>query len=345
MTDQPKKLLLAALAGETLPRPPIWLMRQAGRYLAEYRAVRAKAGSFLNLCYNPELAAEVTLQPIRRYGFDASILFADILLLPNAMGQKLDYREGEGPVLEPLRSVEALKALGEPDIHKVLAPVYETVRLLRRDLPAECTLIGFAGAPWTVATYMVEGRGGNEQAAAKTWAYQDPDGFQILIDRLVQTTIDYLSRQIDAGAEVVQIFDTWAGALPEADFRRWCVEPVRQIAQAIRQKYPAVPVIAFPRGAGMNYPLFAEFCQGVSLDTSVPLHWAATALQGKLAVQGNLDPRYVVAGGGAMQRETLRLLNGLGHGPYVFNLGHGIVPETPPDHVAALVNTVKMWRR
>jgi len=345
MNTEPKKLLLAALAGETLSRPPIWLMRQAGRYLAEYRAVRAKAGSFLKLCYTPELAAEVTLQPIRRFGFDASILFADILLLPNAMGQKLDYREGEGPVLEPIRSLEALKALGEPDIHATLSPVYETVRLLRRDLPADCTLIGFAGAPWTVATYMVEGRGGNDQAAAKTWAYQDPDGFQVLIDRLVTATIDYLSRQIEAGAEVVQLFDTWAGVLPEADFRRWCVEPARRIVLGLREKHPAVPVIAFPRGAGANYPLFAEFVQGLSLDTSVPLAWAASALQRKLAVQGNLDPRYLVAGGATMRREILRLLNNLGHGPYIFNLGHGIVPETPPDHVAALVNTVKMWQR
>jgi uroporphyrinogen decarboxylase len=345
MTKSSHKRLLAALAGETLERPPIWLMRQAGRYLAEYRATRAKAGSFLDLCYAPELAAEVTLQPIRRYGFDASILFADILLLPNAMGQKLDYREGEGPVLEPVRSVAALQALGEPDIHATLAPVYETVKLLAQKLPAECTLIGFAGAPWTVATYMVEGRGGNDQTAAKTWAYGDPDGFQVLIDRLVVATIDYLGRQIEAGAEVVQLFDTWAGALPEVDFQRWCVAPVKKIAAALKAKYPAVPIIAFPRNAGANYPQFIGMVDGLSLDTSVPVGRARETLQDKIAVQGNLDPRYVVVGGEAMRRETDRLLTALGHGPYIFNLGHGIVPETPPEHVGALVQQVQGWRR
>ncbi len=344
-TSTRPKSLLSVLQGDTGPRPPIWLMRQAGRYLPEYRELRARAGSFLNLCYNPVHAAEVTLQPIRRFGFDASILFADILLLPNAMGQQLDYREGEGPVMEPIRSVEALKQLGERDIHATLAPVYETVRLLRKALPETCTLIGFAGAPWTVATYMVEGRGGNDQAAAKTWAYGDPEGFQVLIDRLVDATIDYLSKQVEAGAEVVQIFDTWAGALPEADFRRWCLKPVLSIVQGLRERHPNIPVIAFPRGVGLNYASFAETraINAVSLDTAVPMDFARQ-LQKHIVVQGNLDPRYLVTGGAALRREAERLLQALGHGPYIFNLGHGIVPETPPENVAELVKLVQDWR-
>jgi uroporphyrinogen decarboxylase len=317
-------------------------MRQAGRYLAEYRAVREKAGSFLRLCYSPDLAAEVTLQPIRRFGFDASILFADILLLPHAMGLALDYREGEGPVLEPVRSVEQLKRLGERDIHETLAPVYETVRLLRTKLPADCTLIGFAGSPWTVATYMVEGRGGNDQAAAKTWAYGDPAGFQVLIDRLTETTIDYLAHQIRAGAEVVQLFDTWAGVLPDAYFRRWCFAPALAIANRLRANFPQVPVIWFPRGAGAMYAQCADSgaFQALGLDTSVPTG-LALQLQSRVTVQGNLDPRYLVVGGDAMRRETARLLDALAEGPYIFNLGHGIVPETPPEHVEALVRQVQ----
>jgi uroporphyrinogen decarboxylase len=336
------KKLLAVLSGEPAARPPIWLMRQAGRYLPEYRALRAKAGSFLDLCYNPAFATEVTLQPIRRFGFDAAILFADILLLPHAMGQNLAFKEGEGPVLEPVQSVEALKRLGERDIHTTLAPVYETVARLKDALPADCTLIGFAGSPWTVATYMVQGSGGHEQSAAKGWAYRDPDGFQILIDRVADLTFDYLSRQVQAGAEVLQLFDTWAGVLPEGDFRRWCLAPAVDLAARLRERHPEVPLIWFPRGAGAMYAQCAETgaFSALGLDTSVPMGFALQ-LQSRVAIQGNLDPRYLVVGGDALKRETERLLSSLSEGPYIFNLGHGIVPETPPEHVEALVRLVQ----
>jgi uroporphyrinogen decarboxylase len=336
------KKVLEVLAGEPADRPPIWLMRQAGRYLPEYRALRATAGSFLDLCYNPDFATEVTLQPIRRYNFDAAILFADILLLPHAMGQHLAFKEGEGPVLEPVRSLEDLRRLGERDIHMTLAPVYETVKRLSKALPESCTLIGFAGSPWTVSTYMVQGSGGHDQAAAKTWAYRDPDSFQVLIDRLTGLTFDYLSRQVECGAEVIQLFDTWAGVLPEADFRRWCLAPAVALAARLKEKHPQIPVIWFPRGAGAMYAQCAEAgaFNALSLDTSVPMGFALQ-LQSRIAIQGNLDPRYLVTGGDALQREAERLLSSLAEGPYIFNLGHGIVPETPPAHVEALVRLVQ----
>ena len=343
----PEKLLLAALAGQKLPRPPIWLMRQAGRYLPEYRAVRSQAGSFLDLCYRPDLAAEVTFQPIRRFGFDAAILFADILLISDALGQKLDYREGEGPVLEPVRDLAGLKRLGRGDLHGHLAPVYETVARLREGLPASCTLIGFAGAPWTVATYMVEGGGSKDHARTKHWAFADPAGFQQLIDLLVEATIGYLLRQVEAGADALQLFDTWSGALPAAEFDRWCAVPMAAIVRGVRAKYPAVPIIAFPRGAGVRYDGFAAATgvDGVSLDSGIPLAWARDVLQKQTLVQGNLDPQLLVVGGRPMLDAADAILEAFANGPHIFNLGHGIVPETPPDHVAALVNHVQSWRK
>lgn len=346
-TSIPKrKPLLTALAGEVGTSVPIWLMRQAGRYLPEYRATRARAGDFLELCYRPELAVEVTLQPIRRFGFDAAILFADILLVPDALGQRLEYREGEGPKLEPVRSVRDIGRLGQGDLHARLGPVYETVRELKTRLPAEVTLIGFAGAPWTVATYMVEGGGSADHATVKRWAFADPDGFQKLIDLLIDATTEYLLRQLDAGAEAIQLFDTWAGALPEEAFRRWCVAPVAAIVRKLKARHPQVPVIGFPRGAGVMYDGYAAATDidGLGLDATVPAGWAATFLQHQATVQGNLDPQMLVAGGTALRRETERLLATLGHGPYIFNLGHGIVPDTPVDHVAELVRIVKSWR-
>lgn len=346
-TPMPKrKPVLATLAGEVGESVPIWLMRQAGRYLPEYRATRAKAGDFLELCYRPELAVEVTLQPIRRFGFDAAILFADILLVPDALGQRLEYREGEGPKLEPVRNVRDVGRLGHDNLHERLAPVYETVRELARQLPAEVALIGFAGAPWTVATYMVEGSGSADHATVKRWAFGDPDGFQRLIDLLIDATSEYLLRQIEAGAEVIQIFDTWAGTLPEEAFRRWCVTPVAAIVRNLKARFPQVPVIAFPRGAGVMYDGFAAATEvdGLGLDSTVPAGWAATFLQHQATVQGNLDPQMLVAGGAALRHEAERLLATLGHGPYIFNLGHGIVPDTPVEHVAELVRIVKSWR-
>ena len=340
------KRFMKALRREPVDRPPFWLMRQAGRYLPEYRQTRADAGSFLQLCLDAPRATEVTLQPIRRYGFDAAILFADILLIPYGLGQDLSFREGEGPVLAPVRDLEGLKRLSPVRMHEMLSPVYETVERLSKALPGDVALIGFAGAPWTVATYMVQGRGSSDQGAAKAWAYARPDEFQVLIDMLCDVTVDYLSKQVEAGAEALQLFDTWAGSLPETHFRRWSLEPMAKIARAMKAKYPNVPVIAFARGAG---PMAKEVAaidaiDAIGLDTAMPAGWAAREIQPLKTTQGNLDPLMVVAGGRAMEDEVTRILKGFSGGPHVFNLGHGIVPETPPEHVAALARQVRDWR-
>ncbi|NNG05604.1 MAG: uroporphyrinogen decarboxylase [Inquilinus sp.] len=338
------KPLLRALAGETLPRPPFWLMRQAGRYLPEYRALRAKAGSFLELCYTPALAAEVTLQPIRRFGMDGAILFSDILVVPHALGQELDYVEGEGPRLDPVCDRGALGRLSAAGVDTILAPVYETVARVRSALPPETALIGFAGAPWTVATYMVEGGGSKDFAAAKRFAYGDPDGFQGLVDLLVETTVLYLRRQIDAGAEAVKLFDSWAGVLPEAEFRRWVIAPTARIVAALKRSHPAVPVIGFPRGAGHLYePYLADTgVDALGVDTALPLS-VAKSLQRRRPVEGNLDPVALLVGGEALQRSALEILEALADGPFVFNLGHGVLQGTPPEHVAELAALIRGW--
>jgi uroporphyrinogen decarboxylase len=335
--------MLRSLAGEIAARPPLWLMRQAGRYLPEYREVRAEVASFLDLCYTPDLAVEVTLQPIRRYTLDAAILFSDILVVPDALGQPVAFREGEGPVLEPLRSASDIARLRPEGIHDRLEPVYETVRRLSRALSSEVALIGFAGAPWTVATYMVEGGTSRSFHNVKLWAYRDPEGFGKLIDRLVEATIAYLSAQVAAGVEIVQIFDSWAGVLPGAGFERWVIEPTRQIVAALRRQYPALPIIGFPRGAGLLYARYfaASRVTAVSLDTTVPLDVARGEIQKIGPVQGNLDPLLVVAGGEAMAAATRAIVGALAQGPFIFNLGHGIVPETPPEHVEQLVALVR----
>ena len=340
---QPTKPFLRTLAGLPSARPPLWLMRQAGRYLPEYREIRAKAGSFLDLCYNPELAAEVTLQPIRRFGFDAAILFADILLIPQALGQNLAFRENEGPVLDAVRGSAELARLDPRGIHRQLEPVYEALGRIKGELPPDCALIGFAGAPWTVATYMLEGRGSTDHAAAKTWAFGNPLGLQTLMEILVEATASYLERQIAAGAEVVQIFDTWAGVLPETEFRRFCIEPVRRIIARLKEKYPQVPVIAFPRGAGALYDGYAEAtgADAIGMDYTVPLTWARDHLWNRTIVQGNLDPRLLVVGGMALAEAVNRLLRTFPERNHIFNLGHGIVPETPVRHVEELVRLVK----
>jgi uroporphyrinogen decarboxylase len=341
-----QKPFLRALAGETLTPPPFWLMRQAGRYLPEYRATRTQAGSFLELCYNPTLAVEVTLQPLRRYGMDAAILFSDILVVPHALGQQVGFREGEGPALTPIRSAMDLDDLDLSGLHQRLEPVYQTVKGLSAAIPATTALIGFAGAPWTVATYMVEGGGSKDFAAAKGMMFADPELFGRLIDLLVRATGDYLIRQIDNGAEAIQIFDTWAGALPEDQFERWVIAPTRALVERIHAERPGVPVIGFPRHAGVLYRRFVieTKVDGVSLDPSVPLAWAAETLQPHCTVQGNLDPLLVVAGGEAMDAGIDRILAALGKGPFIFNLGHGIVPPTPPENVGRLAERVKAWR-
>ena len=343
MPKSGQKPLLRALAGETVTPPPVWLMRQAGRYLPEYREVRGKVGGFLELCYTPELAVEVTLQPIRRYGFDAAILFSDILVIPDALGQNVRFEEGEGPKLDPIRGAAGVAQLRDGKMHERLAPVYETVRRLRQALPANVALIGFAGAPWTVATYMVEGGSSRDFARTRSWSLADPAGFARLIDIVADATAAYLCRQIEAGAEAVQLFDSWAGVLPDDAFQRWVTEPNARIVSAVKERFPDTPVIGFPRGAGVLYEHYAAQTgvDAVSLDTTVPLAWAAERLQPKVTVQGNLDPQVLLAGGAALNHRAREILAVLGHGPFIFNLGHGIIKETPPEHVDQLVHIVR----
>ncbi|MBB4314392.1 uroporphyrinogen decarboxylase [Roseospira marina] len=338
------KPFLRALGGEAVWPPPVWLMRQAGRYLPEYRATRADAGGFLDLCYTPDFAVEVTLQPLRRYGFDAAILFSDILVVPHALGQDVAFKQGEGPVLDALKDEADLARLDTGRVLDHMRPVLETVSGLAKAIPETTALIGFAGAPWTVATYMIEGGGSKDFATTKAWAYGRPDLFGRLIDTLVTATGDYLIAQIDAGAEAIQIFDTWAGALPEADFMRWVVEPIGRIVRRIQTERPGIPVIGFPRGAGILYPTFVRETgvTGVSLDTSVPCAWAAEAVQPLAVTQGNLDPIHLVSGGDAQDVATDHILNTLcGTRPHIFNLGHGIVPQTPPENVARLMERIR----
>lgn len=355
MTTSPSRASLSGvsrrfvepLRGHAVSPPPIWLMRQAGRYLPEYRATRAEAGSFLKLCYNPALAAEVTLQPIRRYGFDASILFSDILVVPDALGQEVRFLEGEGPKLDPIREAAGLSRLNPAATAAKFALVHETVARLRQDLPKETALIGFCGAPWTVATYMVGGEGSSDQAEARSWAYRDPQAFGRLIDILVETSITYLSGQVEAGADVLQIFDSWAGSLPDGEFDTWVIAPTKRIVSALKAKHPDVPIIGFPRGAtGLAAKFVAETgVDAISCDTAMPLATVRSLQEttGK-AVQGNLDPLLLVAGGPALDRRIDEILVALGDKPFIFNLGHGIVPQTPPANVAQLVERVRAWK-
>ncbi|KAA9005248.1 uroporphyrinogen decarboxylase [Histidinibacterium aquaticum] len=338
------KTLLRALAGETLPTPPVWMMRQAGRYLPEYRATREKAGDFLSLCYTPDLAAEVTLQPIRRYGFDGAILFADILLLPQALGADLWFVKGEGPRLSTITTDDEMRGLKRADeVHETLSPVYETVSILARELPSETTLIGFAGAPWTVATYMIAGRGTPDQGPAHALKAENRPLFEALIDRLTEGTIEYLSRQVEAGAECVKLFDSWAGSLTGDDFLRYAVEPARTITAALKARHPGLPVIAFPRGAGERYAgLHAAIgADCIALDDGVTAEWAAEHVQPAGCVQGNLASSHMVTGGDALVEETRRIVRALSGGPHVFNLGHGITPDADPENVRLMIETVR----
>lgn len=340
----PTKTILRALAGETLPTPPIWMMRQAGRYLPEYRATRAQAGDFLSLCNNPELAAEVTLQPIRRYGFDAAILFADILLLPQALGPKLWFETGEGPRMETTTTMDQVRALKPTSaIHETLSPVYETVRILSRELPKETTLIGFAGAPWTVATYMIAGRGTKDQGPAHALKSADRATFSALIDRISEATVEYLSAQVDAGAEVIKLFDSWAGSLLGQDFEDFAVKPAAQIISELKARYPGLPIIAFPREAGDGYIGFAKKTGAdcVAIDNSVTPEWAAENVQKDGCVQGNLAPHHMVSGGEDLVEATRRVVQAFRNGPHIFNLGHGITPDADPENVKLMIDTVR----
>jgi uroporphyrinogen decarboxylase len=338
----PSKPILRALKGETLKHPPFWLMRQAGRYLPEYRALRERLGGFLDLCYAPELAAEATLQPIHRFRMDAAILFSDILLVPQAMGQKLWFEPGEGPALTPIRTRAAAAGLQAEGVTEQLRPVYRAMGLVATALPSETALIGFAGAPWTVATYMVEGRSSRDFVKVKEWALSDAAGFDMLIDQLVEATSLHLSAQIAAGAEVVQLFDTWAGIVPCGDFDRLVIAPTRRIIERVRRDHPETPIIGFPRGIGSLYQrYFSETgVTALSLDATVPLDLAQT-LQSQGPVQGNLDPTVLVAGGGALDEAVGKILAALRGGPFIFNLGHGVLPETPIEHVARLATLIR----
>jgi uroporphyrinogen decarboxylase len=345
MKPSSERKLVRALNGETVPTPPFWFMRQAGRYLPEYREVRKTAKNFLNFCYTPDLAVEVTLQPLRRLHADAAIMFSDILVIPDALGQDVAFKEGEGPVLEPIRDVQGLASLDAGRLHEHLAPVYEILGRLRKEIPDETALIGFAGAPWTIAIYMVEGRGGTECGRARTWAYQDPDGFGQLIDLLVDTISRYLIRQVESGAEVLQLFDSWAGVLSEQQFRRWIIEPNRQIVERVKAVHPDVPIIGFPRNAGALYRDFVEQTgvDGVSLDHTVSLKWAKENIQPFCTVQGNLDNHILLAGGQALEDSVVDILKAFSDGPFVFNLGHGILPPTPPENVERVAEIIRGW--
>ena len=339
------KSILRVLSGEKVWPPPIWLMRQAGRYLPEFRELRAQA-DFMTRCLTPDLATEITLQPIRRYGMDAAILFSDILIVPWALGQSLEFIEGQGPVLAPVRSTAALDALRPEGLLERAAPIAETVRRVRAalaDTAPGCTLLGFAGSPFTVACYMVDGGGSREFVETRRLAHAAPALFGRLLAMLVDATIAYLGMQIDAGAEAVVLFDSWSGLLPPPLFDTAVIGATRSIVDALNARYPRVPIIGFPRLAGLMIARYAERTgvDGVGLDTSADLPTAASLLGAQVALQGNLDPLCLVAGGAALRHEAQRIARAVPHNPHIFNLGHGVLPETPPEHVAALVDAVR----
>lgn len=337
--------LLATLKGENLSRRPIWLMRQAGRYLPEYRALRAEKGGFLPLVYDSEAAAEITLQPLRRFGFDGAILFSDILIVPYAMGQDLAFLAGEGPHLSPKLVDHSLQALqGVPDR---LSPIYETVRLVRASLKEEVTMLGFAGSPWTVATYMVNGEGSRDQHETRAYAYRDPEAFQAIIDAIIEVTVEYLDGQIKAGAEAVQLFDSWAGSLAPREYERWVIAPNAAIAARIQALHPQVPVIGFPKGSGEKLAAYARETgvNAVGVDETIDPLWAARELPAGMPVQGNLDPLLLLSGGEVLTKRTIEVLEAFADRPHVFNLGHGIGQTTPLAHVEQLLQVVRNWHR
>ena len=343
-----RRIVLDVLKGETVFPPPIWMMRQAGRYLPEYRASRVKAGGFLDMCYNPDFAVEVTMQPIRRFDFDAAIMFSDILVVPHALGRDLRFEENRGPMMTPIgaQEVAALLDVDEAKFHVNLEPVYETLRRLRTELPGKTTLLGFCGAPWTVATYMIAGHGTPDQAPARLFGYQHPEAMAQLLDVLAERAASYLIRQISAGADAVQIFDSWAGVLDEASFETFCLKPVKKMVDLIRAVHPDTPIIGFPKGAGSLYDQYRQKTgvTALALDWSVPLS-QAKRLQADGVVQGNLDPVRLRAGGKALEDGVKAILDGLSNGPLIFNLGHGITPDVPIENVEAMVRLVREAQR
>ena len=343
MTTSAPNKFLATLDGAAQSVPPIWLMRQAGRYLPEYRQIRAEAQSFLHFCYTPKLAVEATLQPIRRFGFDAAILFSDILVIPDALGQKVGFETGEGPRLTPIATQADFDALRmDLDMDRI-GKVLETVGLVRAALPSETALIGFCGAPWTVATYMIEGGSSKDFLKTKRMMWDQPQLFSRLMDLVARATETYLSAQVAAGAEVLQVFDSWAGALPEEEFKRWVIKPMVEMVATLRAKHPTVKIIGFPKGAGILYRDYVldTKVDGISLDASVPLDWAAERLQPLATVQGNIDPILVAVGGDALDHAADRLKSILGKGPFIANLGHGLIPSTPPENVQRLISRLR----
>ena len=344
-TTKSNRSVMNVIDGDQTGNLPIWMMRQAGRYLPEYKATRKEAGSFLDLCYNPDLAVKVTLQPIDRFGFDAAILFSDILVVPDALGVNVRFEEGRGPILETVDQT-TIPNLNDDNLLTHLAPVLETVGRLREELPSETTLLGFCGAPWTVATYMIAGHGTPDQGPARQFSLNHPDSFQILIDKLVEASSNYLIAQLKAGADAVQIFDSWASVLDEQQFERWCVEPVRKIVENVRMEIPNAKIIGFPKGVGAFYKGYAKKT-GVNmlgLDWTIPMSFAQD-LQSEVPVQGNLDPNRLIAGGRALDEGIDAILENLSAGPLVFNLGHGITPLTPIPHVQQMVDRVRAFRR
>ena len=335
----PNQLLMTTLKGGITKRPPFWFMRQAGRYLPEYREIRKKIGTFMDLCLNPQSAKDVTLQPIIRYNTDAAILFSDILIIPYGLGMDVRFEEGKGPVLGAISNSNELNALSLTKNWTRIEATYETVSLVKTKLPDTTSLIGFAGSPWTVATYMVEGRSSKDYAKVKGWAYRDPDGFSRLIELLVEATIKHLSKQILAGADVVKLFDSWAGVLSPVQFKKWVIDPTKKICQRLKKRHPHIMIIGFPKGAGVGYKDYVEQTgiDAVSIDTSISTSWAAQELQTKMPIQGNLDPISLLEGGSQMIEQAGLIVEDLKNGPFIFNLGHGILPNTPVENVAELV--------
>lgn len=346
LTQTPHKPFMDVLNGERQSVPPLWMMRQAGRYLPEYRAVREKAGGFLDLCFNPQFAAEVTLQPIRRFAFDAAIIFSDILVVPYALGRSVRFEVGEGPRLDPLDTPDKIGALVPAADFTKFEPVYEALRRVRSELDPKIALIGFCGAPWTVATYMVAGHGTPDQAPARILAYREPQAFSKIIDAIVETSITYLLGQLAAGADALQIFDTWAGVLPPREFQKWSVEPTRRIVEGVRAKAPNAKIIGFPRGANAQLPLYVEQTgvNAVSIDWTAEPSFMRERVQSKVALQGNLDPLALIAGGAALDRAIDDVLENYAQGRFIFNLGHGILPQTPISHVEQMVKRVREYK-
>lgn len=338
------KILLHAIKGEKTSRTPFWFMRQAGRYLPEYRELRVQAGSFLDLCYNPELATEVTLQPIKRFGMDGAILFSDILVLPHALGAHVRFEQGEGPIVEKILTQTRINQLTPNQIEAHCAPVFETIVRVKKALPTSTTLLGFAGAPWTVACYMIEGKGSKDFASVRQFSYEKPELFSQILSILTDATITYLSKQIESGVDAVQLFDSWAGVLTPEQFERYVIAPNKKIISTLKQKYPKTALLCFPRGAGVMLSAFAEHvpCDAISIDTMMPLSFAKTAAP-KKTLQGNLDPLLLASDKDGALKAAKNILDTMKNEPFIFNLGHGMVPHTPIENVEALCHLIKNY--